>query len=191
MAAGLATTPSSPAPSNLSSQSSWGTGTERAIFEQFTTTSPFDLANSTRTFAGAGPIIYQAAPASPSVVPVALGAGLGDANKTHVLAMALGSTPGIPIGGGCGTIPLNLDPLMVLILQLNGAGILTPGIQGVLDGRGQHGGWPNAPTASPLAVNVPGGHTGLGVTLYLAFVTYPGGGCPFATISPAATFAIP
>jgi hypothetical protein len=61
-----------------------------------------------------------------------------------------------------------------------------------MDAWGQHGGWPNTPTVSPLAVNVPGGLGSLGVVLYLAFVTYPGGGgCPFATISPAATFAIP
>jgi hypothetical protein len=176
--------------SNLSNQMSWGTGTERAIFELFTTASPFDLANTTRTFAGAGPILYQAAPASPSVVPVCLGGGLPDANRLYVLAMALGSIPGIPLGA-CGTIPLNLDPLMVLVLQLNGAGIITPGISGPLDGFGQIEGWP-ATNNSPLAVVVPSGLGGSAITVYLAFVTLPGGGgCPFSTISPAAPFTIP
>jgi hypothetical protein len=176
--------------SNLSSQMSWGTGTERAVFEQFTIASTFDLANTTRTFAGAGPILYQAAPASPSVVPVCLGGGLPDANKLYVLAMSLGSVPGLPLGA-CGTIPLNLDPLMVLILQLSGAGIITPGISGPLDGFGQIEGWP-ATNNSPLAVVVPSGLGGSAITVYLAFVTLPGGGgCPFSTISPAAPFTIP
>jgi hypothetical protein len=176
--------------SNLSNQSSWGTGTERALFELFTTALPFDLANTTRTFAGAGPIIYQGVPASPSTVPVCLGGGLPDANRLYVLAMALGSIPGIPLGA-CGTIPLNLDPLMVLVLQLNGAGIITPGISGPLDGFGQIEGWP-ATNNSPLAVVVPSGLGGSAITLYLAFVTLPGGGgCPFSTISPAAPFTIP
>jgi hypothetical protein len=39
---------------------------------------------------------------------------------------------------------------------------------------------------------VPSGLGGSAITVYLAFVTLPGGGgCPFSTISPAAPFTIP
>jgi len=178
---------------DLSTAANWGTGNQSAIFQLFTAAIPFDLANSSVTFGGAAPIVFQtAAISSPGVVPVCLGAGATDANLGFAVAMAMSSVPGIPVPGCAMNIPLNLDPLLVLILTLNGAGIITPGIQGVMDAWGQHGGWPDAPTVSPLAVNVPGGLGSLGVVLYMAFVTYPGGGgCPFATISPAATFAIP
>jgi len=82
---------------NLSSRLSWGAGIETALYEVFTPSSTFDLAQSTRSFSGAGPILLQAAPASPGQSPVAFGAGPGDGGKTYAFALApahrLGARP--------------------------------------------------------------------------------------------------
>jgi hypothetical protein len=172
------------APVNLSSAASWGTGTETAIYEAFTAGAPFDLAGATLTFAGPGAILFQAPVASPSVVPVALGAGPGDGGLTYVIAASLGSQPGISLGP-CGTIGLNVDILLILSLQ----GLVFFPFTGPLDGQGQLSGWPTA-ASSPLVLNVPGGLGGLGVTVYTAFVTYPGP-CIVKTIAPTVPIAIP
>jgi hypothetical protein len=118
-------------------------------------------------------------------VRVAIGAAPQDLGKSYVVAMALGSTPGITIPG-CATIPLNLDPLFLLSLQ----GVVILNNIGVLDGWAQKDGWPASPPGSPIAVLVPPGLP-TGVTAWIAFVTFPGGGaCPLSTISPAARFTI-
>ena len=172
------------APVNLSSAPNWGTGTEAAIYEVFTAAAPLDLAGTILSFAGPGAITFQAPIASPSLVPVALGAGPGDGGLTYVIAASLGSLPGISLGP-CGTIGLNVDILLILSLQ----GLVFFPFTGPLDGEGQLSGWPTA-AMSPLVLNVPGGLTGLGVTVWSAFVTYPGP-CIVKTIAPSAPITIP
>jgi hypothetical protein len=177
---------------NLSSRLSWGVGIETAIYEVFTPTSPIDLAQSTRSFAGASPILLQAAPASPGQSPVVLGAGPWDGGRSYAFALALGSVPGIQIGS-CPNLPMNLDPMLVLMLVYNGLGIVTPASFGTMDGFGQQTGWPVRPSASPVVLNIPAGLGALQLTFWMGFVTWPGNGgdCPFGTISPALPLAIP
>jgi hypothetical protein len=164
-----------------------GTGRETAVWEYFTLVSPVDLTGLTLPWSGAGPALYQDAPASPGSVRVALGAGAAEAGRPYVAALSLTSTPGISLPGCPRPIPLGLDP--VLLLSLTGG---IGGGSGVLDGRGQKDGWPAAPPASPVTIPVPPGLAGRGVTLWFAFVTVaPGGGCPFPFVSPAIAFPIP
>jgi hypothetical protein len=173
---------------NLSAQTSpIGRGTEPVIYEDFRATPPFDLSNASLTFTGAGPILYQDPISSPGVTRVAIGAAPGDGGLNYVAALSLGSTPGIPIPG-CSNIPLNPDIVLIFSLQ----GVLMQGNIGVLDRWGQKDGWPAVPPASPMQVTLPPGLSGLGITAWMSFVTFPGGGaCPFRTIAPAAPFPIP
>ena len=159
-----------------------GSGSETAIFEVFQ--GNFNLTGSI-PYTGASPILYQGPVTSPGLVRIAIGAAPQDGGKNYVVAMALGSSPGISIPG-CATIPLNLDPLFLLSLQ----GLVILNHLGVLDGWGQKDGWPAVPPGSPIAVPVPPGLP-TGFTAWVAFVTYPGGGpCPLSTISPAQRFTI-
>jgi hypothetical protein len=168
----------------LTSRTSWGSGTETAIFQEVLT--PSTLAWQTFSFAPAGPILYQRPVTSPGAIPIALGAGAADAGLVWVIGAALGSQPGIALPG-CGTIPLNPDP----VLQLTMGGALIQPFLGALDGRGERTGWPVA-RLSPVTLQVPAGLGGLGLVLWVAIVTVapPGSPCPFRTISPAVPFRI-
>jgi len=164
-----------------------GRGTESVFHEDFRATPPFDLSNTTVGFVGAGPILYQDPILSPGITRVAIDAAPNDGGLSYVAALALGNIPGITVPG-CSTIPLNLDA--ALILSLSGA--LMQGNIGTLDRWGQKDGWPVSPPSSPMQVTLPAGLSGLGITAWMSFVTFPSGGaCPFRTIAPAAPFPIP
>jgi hypothetical protein len=173
------------APVNLSTSTTWGRGTETAIFETFT--AAFDLANRTVAFPPVGPILYQGPITSPGPVQVALGAGPADGGLLFVMAGAFATQPGISYGP-CGvTIPLNLDPL--LLVTLSGFFLFPP--TGTLDGHGQFDSWPV--NASTLVIQVPPNLGGRGISVWFAFVTVgpPGTPCRLRTISPPAPFVIP
>jgi hypothetical protein len=170
-------------PVAFTTATSWGTGRETAIYQAFP--SGFPLAQRTLNFAAVGPILWQRPITSPGTVPVAFGAGAADAGLVYLIAASLGSQPGIAIPG-CGTIPLNFDP--ILVLTMSGA-VLTAS-SGTLDGLGVAAGWPAA-IPSPVAMLVPAGLAGRGIVLHLAFVTIgPPGPCRFRTISSAVPFRI-
>jgi hypothetical protein len=169
---------------SLASRTSWGTGTETAIFEEFP--SGFPLTQRTLAFAPVGPTLYQRPVTSPGTIPLAIGAGAADAGLLYVLGASLGSQPGITIQG-CGTIPLNLDPILMLTMS----GLVVQSFMGTLDGIGELSGWPSA-AVSPMAMLVPANLSGRGLVLYVAFLTVgpPGTPCRLRTISPAVPFRI-
>ena len=81
--------------------------------------------------------------------------------------------------------------LLRQIVLTGGGGIFLPGSTGFLDGCGEHSAWPPG-GASPLVAVVPPGLGGLNLTLWLAYVTWPGTGfCPLSSISAPAPFRIP
>jgi hypothetical protein len=168
---------------------SFGTGAETAIFEVFTTGSPFDLGGSLNVTLP-GSILVQGAPRVGTLVPLALGAPPTEAGRLHVLALSFGNS-GIPVSPCTRPIPLTLDSLLFLSLSI-GFPVFN-GFVGSLDGWAQRDAWPRlpGPVSSPVSVFLPAGTAG--ITIYAGFVVVgPGSppGCPFSLVSPGAAFTI-
>ena len=167
----------------------FGTGGETAIFELFTTASPFDLSGSVNV-ALPGSILLQALPRAATLVPLALGAPASEAGRVHVLALSLGNA-GIPVFPCTRPIPLIVDSLLLLSVTV-GFPVFN-GFVGALDGWGQRDAWPRipGPAASPVSLLLPAGTAG--IVVHAGFVVIgPGSppGCPFSFISPGASFTV-
>jgi streptogramin lyase len=87
---------------------------------------------------------------------------LASAGMNYAVGLSFGTTPGIPIPG-VGTIPLNLDNLLIISLQLGAP--LFNNMLGGLDGQGDGLAWVQMPSGLPS-----------NITMYAAFVTFDAGG---------------
>jgi len=96
---------------DLSTASPLHRGTETAVFELFIA---FDLDNMNLNWNGSFETIFKGRPQIGTTMPILLGRAPFDGGLTYVHALAFGSVPGIPVDTR--NIPLNLDPLLTLVL---------------------------------------------------------------------------